>query len=838
MLRSCANDRTADSSLPGFLPWQILVLFAAVCLFIPDHPLPGLCAAALLLALTYQAIKTPVAWLCLVLVAASALMAAWSLRPEWSSDPPSFLFEARNRVHLQARVHSVRPKPQNRLQIILTDLEITGTGSEHLRKIEGRVVWTWQEANRWPSPGQTVTGHFRLKPIRGRHNFGTWDAAAYWARQKVRYRIFTKAQQTQLTFHEPVKASWRLRLFLRKRILDWTQEGPGQGLLLALLMGDRSQTSYQTLNLVRQASLAHSLALSGLHVGFVVALAWGLAWCWGRLFPSLLTWLPRQHWSVLFAAPLVLAYLWLGQARPSLVRAALMFFFWGVFLLQGRKNILGDGLFFALVVMLCFNPLQVHDLGMQLSFGAVAGIVLLLPAFRQGMKRLSWQGKRTKALEIVLGILGISCIANLVLLPLLVTAFGEWSPHLYLNCLWLPLLGLCVLPLGLIGLTLSLIPGLMPCGGFLLSCSGHILDGMVRILQNLASGGGLGVLVPLRPFWPVAFGYWIFLGSLCLWWRRSRIWPKWLPVFGLVLLLGPGMLQALQNLQDTVTLRLLDVGQGQSIFLQAKHEQTLLVDGGGSWNAEYDLGRHILSPALTWGRSPQVDTVLLTHDDYDHLRGLFYILKHYRIQRFVYNGNWPRGWDGRHLRSILQSRAIPIQSVQAGDSLKLGRHLLLQILHPSGDENIHKDNDASLVLRLCYGRKGLALLPGDIENTGLSALLARRTGLSAEVLVLPHHGSRSSFNPGLYTLVDPDVALVSCGYLNVYHFPHPKVRRYFAKAAIPFLSTARQGQIAVTWNLPGRGRMLRTATGPLPAALSESATRTHWPFSAEYARVP
>lgn len=838
MLRSCAKNKTSASIPPGLLPWQILLLFAVLSLFIPDAPLPSLCAGALLFAFFLKDRKNSLFWLTVLLISIFALFLAGFLKPEWRADPPAYLQKARNKVNIRARVHAVRPKPEDRLQIILKELEVQPAEDTQFQKLEGRVVWTWQGTKQWPAPGQMVQGRFRLKPIQGRQNFGTWDTRTYWARQKVRYRTYTKAEATEVSLHGPKNASWSFRLFLRNRILDSTQEGPGQGLLLALLMGDRSQTSYQTLGLVRRASLAHSLALSGLHVGFVVALAWGLAWISGKMFPAMFTRLPRQKWGILFAVPLILIYLWLGQAKPSLIRAALMFFFWGLLLLQGRKNIMADGLFLALLLILCLDPGSVHNLGTQLSFSAVAGIILVFPFLRDWIKHLPFTGRGSRTVKALLGILGISCIANLVLLPLIVTNFGEWSPHLYLNCFWLPLLGFCVLPLGLAGLAVSLIPGIMPCGEFLLFASGKLLDVMISVLELLEAGGSLEVLVPLRPLWPEAFGYWMFVCSLCIWRGQWRAWPKWIPVFGLLLLLGPGLLNTLENLQNKVSLRLLDVGQGQSVFLQAAKEKSMLIDGGGSWNKEYDLGRHILSPALTWGRSPQVDTVVLTHDDYDHLRGLFYILKHYRIQRFVFNGNWPQGWDGEHLKAILKKRNIPCRSVQTGDSLQLSETLQLQVLHPPAGYFADKDNDASLVLRLRHGRRGLAILPGDIENSGLTVLLGQKNSLQAEVLLLPHHGSRSSFNPAFYEQAAPDLGLVSCGYLNFFNFPHRQIRDYCIETDLPLFSTARHGQIAVTWNLSSQVRILRTKSGQESVDYSWSQRLEHWNFAAEYAKVP
>ncbi|MCF8106097.1 MAG: DNA internalization-related competence protein ComEC/Rec2, partial [Desulfohalobiaceae bacterium] len=591
-------------------------------------------------------------------------------------------------------------------------------------------------------------------------------------------------------------------------------EGPGQGLLLALLMGDRSKSSYQTLDLVRRASLAHSLALSGLHLGFVVSLAYGLAWLAGRVRPSLYLLLPRHKLAILTAVPLVLAYLWLGQARPSLLRAALMFFFWGFLIFRGRSQVFGDGICFALLLILAANPLSVHDLGLQLSMVAVAGIVVYLPLFMTWIKGLERKIGRCRGLTPVLVLLAVSLIANLVLLPLMVGNFGELSPHLYFNLLWLPLLGCVVLPLGLIGLGLSLLPGLSPVGGLLILAGAQVLEGMVWILQLFEHRDWLFVFVPLRPLWPQMLGYFILLISLPRCWNRIGDLPKWIPVCGLLLLLAPGLARTAGGLKDSVRLELIDVGQGQAVLLEAGEGKRLLLDGGGSWNREYDLGRFILSPALTRGKSPILKQVVLSHDDYDHLRGLFYILKHYRVEEFLYNGNWPEGEDGRWLREIIEDRGIGVRRIKAGDNIRLRPGLGLQVLHPPAGYDPEKDNDRSLVFRLCHEDRGLALLPGDVEKAGLDLLCANENALQSEVLLIPHHGSRSSFYPELYTRVEPDLALVSCGYLNLFHFPHEAIQDFFKQRRVPLFSTAENGQIIVDWDLANRKRSLVSKIQP------------------------
>lgn len=829
MLRSSGKNSTLLSGpSPGLLPWQLLLLVLIIGLFTPWYPLPSLCTASLLFVSCWSTIKRLAGALTAfsaVFALGLALSAGGFFRlnqgsPAWD--------HAHQDIEIQASIHSVSPRPDNRLRIILEEIRFKQPGLSDLQTLPGRCVWKWQDPPFWPGPGQTVHGAFRLKPIHGRQNFGTWDIRAYWGRLGVRYRTYTEGAATDFALVGQTRTTWSWRLSLRKIIIEKTREGPGQGLLLALLMGDKSKTSYATLNLVRRASLAHSLALSGLHLGFMISLAYGLVWLAGRIKPSLYLVLPKPRLVVLTALPLVLVYLWLGQARPSLLRAALMFFFWGFLILRGQNNVLGDGIFFALLIIVAINPLAVQDLGLQLSITAVAGIVIYLPLFRGWIKTVEHKLGWGKWLTPGLLLLAISFIANLVLLPLIVKTFGEVSPHLYFNLIWLPLLGGVVLPLGLIGLGLSLIPGLALPGGWLLMTGGLVLECMVKLLVFFDQQGWLSVLVPLRPLWPEMLGYWILILMLPGCWKHSRGLPQWLLLPGLALLLGPGLLQTAAGLKNRVQLELIDVGQGQAVCLQGKHQKRLLIDGGGSWNQEYDLGRFILSPALTWGRSPRVEQVVLSHDDYDHLRGLFYILNHYQVDEFLYNGHWPQGEDGQRLSQIIETRRIRLRELQAGDRIRLGPNLTLTTLHPGKGFKAEKDNDNSLVFRLIHAGQGLALLPADLEKTGLRRLCSAKKTLEAEVLVIPHHGSRSSFYPPLYSRSDPDLALVSCGYLNIYRFPHQKILDHLNSQQIPLLSTAKHGQIKLLWELPEMTRSITTRIEPQQHTRFRSVENLEW----------
>ncbi|MFW5932336.1 MAG: DNA internalization-related competence protein ComEC/Rec2 [Desulfohalobiaceae bacterium] len=808
------KGQPGQDTRPGLLPWQKLFVFFLLGLLALAWPFAAICSACVLFLLQRQLLQGPGPGL---LQAGALFCLGWLVQlwvfPGPQAPVPEWM-QQRRKVEIEARILKVEPKQDSKLQIILDQVRYTAPDGTQDRLSSG-LLWNWYDPpQKWPAPGQKLTGSFRLKPIKGFMNPGVTDSRFYWRGQGIKYRTYTSKEAETLELKGQPGFFWQLRQDLRQTILNQTPQGPAQGLLLALLMGDRTHLDQETMDLIRNSSLAHSLALSGLHLGFLASMGWGLAWLWGRFWPGIYLFLPRAKLAVLMAAPLILTYLWLGQAKASLLRAALMFFFWGLLLLLGRDKKLLDGLFFAVLVIILLDPAAVYDLSLQLSVLAVCGIVLAWPVISPYLEAWRQQGPKGMTLFVLLSILAISLVANAALMPAMACYFGEISPHLYLNLFWLPLLGWVVLPLGLLALACSQIPGLELMSPVLFTAAAQLLDLMLLGLKSLQDQGLLQPLIVLRPLWPAILGYWILLILVLFRHSGQAAATRKAACAALLLMLLPAAMQEWQLSRQQVRLQVLDVGHGQAVHIQAPGGRRLLVDGGGSWNPDFDLGSYVLAPALSRNQTPKLDQLLLSHSHFDHLRGLFYPLRHFRIGEFLYNGHWPQGRDREMLQGLLQDRNIPVRRLSRAQSLDLGHGLQLQVLHPAADTSIDDPNNRSLVLRLSYQGLGLALLPGDIGQPGLQQLLKRQdVQLGAQVLLLPHHGSRKSLSLDFLRRVDPELALVSSGYLHHFGLPHQEVTAALQDREIPMYNTARQGALQVKWQIGSGPPRPKISTG-------------------------
>ena len=428
-----------------------------------------------------------------------------------------------------------------------------------------------------------------------------------------------------------------------------------------MLFGDRYGLNTPDMERINAAGLTHSLALSGQHLAVVGLGALALTGMVGLLAPGLFLRFPAYSLIGLLSLPLASAYLWLGDAPPSLVRAALMLAI--VCLLRCvpdllperfRRNLrpaftFADVLLLALLCMVLADPLCLYDLGVQLSFSAVAGIALCSPwlsklwndgplsfsplkVLQGGLSPMRAAGSRF--IRLLWLTLGCSVAAQLATLPLVLDAFGRSTLWFPINLLWLPALGFIVLPLSFLGL-IAAAAGLEQAAGFLLHLANIPCEALLHSLRWLQAHAGLDLFVSPRPHWTAILGLGAIAVALAMRVHRDHFphAAKRLLISGALLLSVGPLLWVHAFFEPQISLRVLDVGQGQAVLLEWPHGGRAMVDGGGLFSDRFDVGRDLVSPVLTANNLPRLDFIAVTHPDRDHLKGLLFIADNYAIKK-------------------------------------------------------------------------------------------------------------------------------------------------------------------------------------------------------------
>ncbi len=248
------------------------------------------------------------------------------------------------------------------------------------------------------------------------------------------------------------------------------------------------------------------------------------------------------------------------------------------------------------------------------------------------------------------------------------------------------------------------------------------------------------------------------------------------------------------NGQNGLTVAFLDIGQGDSILIRSPNGKIMLIDGGRSTN----LAQSVIIPKLNeWG-APQVDVLMPSHPDQDHIAGLVGVLENFPVKAAALTGQVHATQIYERLLGDIRDKNVQAIKVRTGTDIPFDSTVKLEVLGPD-DEAVQSDdtNNASIVLKLTYGSTSF-LFTGDAELPENQVILDHGSDVRSTVLKLGHHGSRSSTNEDWLKHVQPQLGIISAGKDNSYGHPHPEVIAALKKLNIPYVRTDEHGTITVT----------------------------------------
>ncbi len=603
----------------------------------------------------------------------------------------------------------------------------------------------WYNGVPVPEAGQRWQLELRLQPPRGRVNFtGNDPERRFFAHGIGALGTVVTGEHLQAD-PAPRWNVHRWREALRHRMVSILEDEPAFGLILALSIGDRSRMSEQQWQTLATTGTGHLLAISGLHIGFAALLGFRIGWLSQWLIPFAmrlrLGLLPAWFGAIAAAV----SYAGLAGFSVSTRRALVMLLVLMAARLTRRSLHPFQPWALALMLVLLLDPLAPLQPGYWMSFAAVAVLV--------------WQfSPRTYPGGPVRQALLAQAAIMLVMLPLGMFWFQRVSVlSLPANLLAIPSVSLIIVPLVLAGLALLNLTPSSLAAVFLLPAA-WAADGLVRALSWLAS---IGELLS-RPTGAPAFSLVLLATAgllFALWPRALRL--RWLSLALLCPVLGtrPGQLS-----RGAIDLHLLDVGQGLAALIETPRQVTLYDTGPGQ-PGRWDLSSEVIEPAVRQSRQKALTRILVSHGDLDHAGGFTTL-----------SAAFP-GADRRINARVAAGRDVACNTgLNWDDSGVAGR-----ILHPT-PWLPYLGNLSSCVLSLRTSGWSL-LLPGDIDHAVEERLVNQ--GLEEhDILVAPHHGSRTSSSRGFIRAVAPDWVLIPAGSGNRFGFPHAEVvQRYRVSGA-------------------------------------------------------
>lgn len=546
-------------------------------------------------------------------------------------------------------------------------------------------------------------------------------------------------------------------------------------IITAILIGKKENLEKEVQDTFKNSSLSHMLAISGMHVSYVIM---------GVGFLIEKTKLGKKTGSIITIVFLLFFILLTGQTL-SVTRACFMVIYRIVASLRRKKVTVLSSITISILILMVCNPYCIFDIGLQLSYGGTIGIVLCYKRFQKEEK--SEQKPIKKYLRKIQEIAKISLSANIILIPIVLYHFNTISLTFFIsNVLATPIIGILVIG-GFVSIISSLIWN--PIG----KCLALILQFFISLFWQIAmftSQLPFSKIYLATPKLSTILLYYAFIFLLFFYKkikekRLVKVKKRTKKKIIAILLLVSTLAMLYKQVPKKLKIYFIDVGQGDSTLIITPRGKTILVDGGGSKEeSSFDVGESIGMPYLLDRGITKLDYILISHFDSDHIGGLFYIMKNMKIEKVIISKQGEDSKNYERFKTIVKEKKMKVIEVKKGDELKIEKDIKLEILWPKEEqmkENVLNNN--SIVAKLSNPYCSI-LLTGDIEEIAEKQIIKEYKNsniLKATILKVGHHGSRTSSIQEFLEKVKPNIALIGVGKNNTFDHPNDEVLKRLEK---------------------------------------------------------
>ena len=630
-------------------------------------------------------------------------------------------------------------------------------------RIQGpkRVRLNWYGKSVDIHAGETWQLKVRLKPPHGMQNPGGFDYEKWLFERGIRATGYVRKDIDNQLIEKPNPFSVNvIRESLKKKVVALLPDSEFRGLILALVIGDRSEIKDDQWQVLTATGTNHLVAISGLHIGLVAGAIYFLVSFLMKYMAFSLQRMPAHKTAAICALIAAFLYAMLAGFAIPTQRALVMTSVIMLGILLNKRFSYFQILSFALLAVLIIDPFSVMSAGFWLSFIAVAAILYAMQG-RLNPKGWWWHWGR------------MQWIISLAIAPVLIFVFQNFSLiSPVANLLAVPWVSFVTVPLVLLGSLFAFIDPIAQVLFSLANLSLEVFWGLLVYLSDLRFSQWQHFVPQTWTLFPAALAIMLLLA------------PRGFPARYLALLfLLPLFLVKPDKLeQDQFKFHLLDVGKGLAAVIQTRNH-ILLFDTGPKFRSGFNTGEAVILPFLKSLAVNEVDKVIISHGDNDHIGGLSSILENVLV------------------KEILSGQPEKINS-ETVTSCEVGQHwhwdgVDFTFLHPNETTPGKPANNRSCVLRISVADKVL-LLTGDIEKRVERELVNNASQqIQADVLVAAHHGSNTSSTSAFIESVDPDWVLFPAGYYNRFKFPTSKVLARFKSQSVPYRVTGSEGAISV-----------------------------------------
>ncbi len=656
-------------------------------------------------------------------------------------------------------------------------------------------------------PGDQLVVRAVLDRPRRFRNPGSFDYPAFLAKENIWITGKINAPAHIHRLEQEVGTGQTLRYLperIRTRIssfLDQSLSPEMSSVYKALLIGESSGISTETLEDFKGSGCMHILSISGAHLSLLASFIFFTFYWLLRRSEFVILRFPVKKIAAGLCLPPLLVYTLLAGGNTPVVRSLIMVAVFMVAICADKQKSLFTPLALAALLILLWDPNSLLTASFQLSFAAVAAIVAVAPLVaRLAVKEDQDASSITRSGQRVGRFMGAAFIVSLAVTvstaPILLFYFNRVSliglvanlPVESLICFW-------SLPLGFLACPLIFI--FPDVASFLLHGGAYGLDWSLKMAAFFNDFSFASLWLPTPSLTLIGFYYLTLLAAITLFSiNRTRCVMAVSAWFIVLIFFFVPPAEIWKGEMRSSEMTILDVGQGSATVLQFPSGRRVLIDGGGSSSPSsgFNVGEDIIAPFLWHKGVANLDAIVITHADSDHYNAIPFLLSRFRPQTLWLNElsghdpSWKQMMALAHMLHIEVKIPAPGETVLERDGASL-----INLGNPV-ERSAMSSNDRSLILRFSHGPLS-CLFAGDISSSVESELLASKVSLQSTLLLSPHHGSSTSNSESFLKAVNPQFLLVSAGRFRPENFPAPEVRNRCDALGIKILNTAEEGAI-------------------------------------------
>ncbi len=602
-----------------------------------------------------------------------------------------------------------------------------------------------------------------------------------YLKQKGIYGTIEATGEIQLIESGKINYINKLAYNTKNIIIDKVNQNLSQeasSVFLGILLGDKSQISEDINTYFRQGNMLHILAVSGAHVSYVM------------LALSMLLSKSGKKVYLVCTIIILIFFMILTNFSPSVVRACIMAIISLIAKLIHKKSDIYNNLgISALIILLC-NPYTVLNLGFQLTYLGTLGIVLFSKKMSIFLEKKVFNKEhkcsklylknviKDKLKKAIINLILISISVQILISPIILMNFNTLSYNFLISGIISTPIFAGIMIIGI----LFLISGPLKVIFFPIL---EILLKFLIFISKAISNLPFSTITLSTPniVWVISY-YSIVLAIL---FSKNKIFLRVLKnkekikkilkkiiAFFLILCIIAQTFKILQN--GELRIYFIDVGQGDSSLIITPKNKVILIDGGGSPNENYDVGKNILNPYLLDRGINTIDYIMVSHFDNDHCGGLIYVIKTLKVKNILIAKQAKITKEYEEFMQIVKEKNINLLIVKQGDVINIENDLKMYILYPTSKLEFDDLNNNSIVAKLVYRNFSL-LFTGDIEEEAERSILKKysKNKLKSTVLKVAHHGSKTSSTEDFIKCVNPKIALIGVGKDNNFGHPNSEV---------------------------------------------------------------